>query len=144
MRSCRGMISSSQAMTTTARNSRPLARCMVLIETCPLAVSTRSSRILNERPAAFTAGARTIELRRRADKHSEFVRHHASFGALRNPIADKRRFLALALERPNHGRGAIEHRNRVAPILIVAIHIGSRLGREAGPPECGFGGMCGN
>ena len=31
--SCNGMISSSQAITTTARNSNPLARCMVLIET---------------------------------------------------------------------------------------------------------------
>src|SRR5260370_23645076 len=43
MRSCRGMISSSQAITATARNSRPLARCMVPIETWPLAVSTCSS-----------------------------------------------------------------------------------------------------
>jgi len=33
MRSCEGMISSSQAITTTARNSRPFARCIVLIET---------------------------------------------------------------------------------------------------------------
>ena len=32
MRACKGMISSSQAITTTARNSRPFARCMVPIE----------------------------------------------------------------------------------------------------------------
>ena len=31
MRPCEGMISSSQAMTATARNSRPLARCIVMI-----------------------------------------------------------------------------------------------------------------
>src|SRR3990172_6499079 len=40
------MISSSQAITATARNSSPFARCMVLIETWPPAVSTCSSRIL--------------------------------------------------------------------------------------------------
>ena len=34
-------------MTATARNSNPLARCMVLIETWPLAVSTRSSRTVS-------------------------------------------------------------------------------------------------
>jgi hypothetical protein len=50
-----GNYSSSQAITTTARNSKPLARCMVLIETCPWVVSTCSSRILKARPAAFTA-----------------------------------------------------------------------------------------
>ncbi len=36
----------------TARNSRPFARCMVPIETWPLAVSTRSSRTLKAIPAA--------------------------------------------------------------------------------------------
>jgi hypothetical protein len=56
--SCKGITSSSQAITTTARNSRPLARCMVLIETCPLVVSTCSSKILKVIPASLRA-ART-------------------------------------------------------------------------------------
>ncbi len=32
IRSCNGMISSSQAITTTVRNSKPFAKCIVLIE----------------------------------------------------------------------------------------------------------------
>jgi len=53
--SCKGIISSLQAITTTARNSRPLARCMVLIETCSLVVSKCSSRILKAMPASLKA-----------------------------------------------------------------------------------------
>ena len=131
MRSCKGMISSSQAITTTARNSRPLARCIVLIETCPLAVSTCSSRILKRTPAAFTAARARSSCAARPDKHAEFVRHHARFRAFGNPIADKRRFLALALERANLGRRAVENGNRIAPILAVAIHVGHDRAQKA-------------
>ena len=45
----------SQAITATARNSRPLARCIVLTEIWPLTVSTCSSRTLNGIPASVTA-----------------------------------------------------------------------------------------
>ena len=61
MLSCNGITSSSQAITTTARNSSPFARCMVLIETQPLLVSTCSSRILKVIPDTLTAdSARSI------------------------------------------------------------------------------------
>ena len=55
IRSCKGITSSSQAITATARNSSPLAKCIVLIETCPLVVSTFSSRTLNGNPEFLTA-----------------------------------------------------------------------------------------
>jgi hypothetical protein len=42
MRSCDGIISSSQAMTATERNSRPFARCIVPIETLPGVISMLS------------------------------------------------------------------------------------------------------
>jgi hypothetical protein len=42
----------------------------------------------------------------------------------RSFAADQRGLLALALERVNRWRRAIEHRNRVAPSLAVAIHVG--------------------
>ena len=93
------MISSSQAITATARNSRPLARCMVLIETWPLVVSTCSSRTLNGKPAAFDGGLRAIQLRVGADEHAELVRQHAGLCLLRDPAADCFDLLAFALER---------------------------------------------
>src|SRR5262245_28411025 len=71
MRSCKGMISSSQAITATARNSRPLARCIVPIDTWPLTVSACSSRTLNAipapaaAPAALEIGDRILRARRR-------------------------------------------------------------------------------
>src|ERR1700722_15285178 len=49
------MISSSQAITATARNSNPFAKCMVPIETGPLVVSTLSSRVVNAMRAASAA-----------------------------------------------------------------------------------------
>lgn len=55
IRSWSGMISSSQAITTTARNSSPLARCMVAIGIRPIFVSICSSRIAKKQPAASTA-----------------------------------------------------------------------------------------
>ena len=54
-----------------------------------------------------------------------------------NPVADQRGLLALALERVNRRRRAIEHRNRVAPILSVAIRIGhDRTEKAAEPFSC--------
>ena len=51
MRAYNGMTSSSQAITATARNSRPLAGCMLLIETWSWLVSMPSSKTLNGNPA---------------------------------------------------------------------------------------------
>ena len=58
--------------------------------------------------ASFSASIAVGRPPRRPRRHSEFVRYHAPFGAVRNPIADKRGFLALAFKRANLGRGAIE------------------------------------
>src|SRR5947209_5460803 len=41
IRSCKGIISSSQAITATARNSSPFARCIVAIDILPGDISTR-------------------------------------------------------------------------------------------------------
>jgi hypothetical protein len=45
------------AIATTERNSRPFARCMVLIETPPVAASTFSSSNLKENPLFITAAS---------------------------------------------------------------------------------------
>jgi hypothetical protein len=55
IRFCNGIISSSQVITATARNSNPFAKCMVPIETLPLAVSTLSSSVLNATRSASAA-----------------------------------------------------------------------------------------
>src|SRR5271154_148071 len=72
MRSCSGSTSSSQAMTATARNSSPLARCIVLIATRPLVTSIWSVNSTTEAPLAVTA-ARASQLRLRTDKHADFL-----------------------------------------------------------------------
>ena len=77
MRSCKGMTSSSQAITTTARNSSPLARCMVLIDTWPLAVSNLSSSTLRRSPAPSDRGASPAQFGRRTDEDADLVRHDA-------------------------------------------------------------------
>ena len=72
-----GMTSSSQAITATARNSSPLARCMVLIDRWPLTVSTCSSRILNGSTGLFRGGNGPVTLGRGADEQADLVRQDA-------------------------------------------------------------------
>jgi hypothetical protein len=64
------------------------------------------------------------ELLCRSDEYPKLARQHPGLGVLRDPIADQRCLLALGLERVNRRRRAVEHRNRVAAILSVAIHVG--------------------
>lgn len=69
IRSWSGMTSSSQAITPTARNSSPFARCMVPTETLSGAMSMCSSRILCFIPAFSTAAAaRSIWAAERTNK----------------------------------------------------------------------------
>ena len=130
MRSCSGMTSSSQAMTATARNSRPLARCMVLMETWPpvgldvlVEDLERQARCLDGRPGA-------VELRGRAHEHADLVRQRRPRS--RAPRASRRRRRS---PRPrvssdaDRRRRAVEHRDRVAPVLAVAVDVGD-LGAE--------------
>ena len=82
------MTSSSQAITATARNSSPLARCIVLIETWPVAVSTCSSRTLKGSPCFLAAACARSSWACGPNEEAEFVRQHAGFRTAPRASAD--------------------------------------------------------
>ena len=68
-------------------------------------------------------GLGAVQLRFGSDEHTKLMRQSAGLRPLRNPVADSLDFLAFVPERQNCGRRAIEHGNRVAAILGIAVHV---------------------
>ena len=106
IRSCRGITSSSQAITTTARNSKPLARCMVPIETWPFVVSIFSSSIVNARPL-LKRSTRPIQLCRGSNEHAQFVGHYAFVMPFYKPLADRFALFVEVSQHSNVGGGPL-------------------------------------
>ena len=85
-----------------------------------------------ESQARFLDGSsRPIQLRRGSDEHAELVRQHTGLCAFCNPAADGPGLLTFALERANRRWRAIEHRDRIAPVFAVAVHIGHERAEQA-------------
>ena len=72
----------------------------MLIETCPLVVSTCSSRTLKAMPGCLDGRSRPVQLRRGADEDADLVRQHAVLDLLRDPVADRLDLLALGCRGP--------------------------------------------
>src|SRR5271169_5677844 len=71
----------------------------------------------------FDSGTCTIQLCCRSDKHAKFVRKHTTLGPFCDPSADRLDLLAFILERANHWWRTVEHRDRIAPVLGVAVNV---------------------
>ena len=73
IRSASGRTDSSHAITTTARNPRPLARCIVEIGKTPVETSMRFSRRLHGRPAFFAAAGSFIGSMAQSDDSKTYM-----------------------------------------------------------------------
>lgn len=76
-------------------------------------------------------GSRTVQLRCGSDEYGELVRQHTGPRLFRDPLPDRVDLLALRLERLNRRGRAVEHGDRIAPVLRVAVvlALGACVGR---------------
>ena len=112
------MTSSSQAITATARNSSPLARCMVPMRPGRPVASTLSSSTAERQPACFTAALARVELRRRSGRTRRSRAAARPRQPLGDPAADRLRSPPPARRRSrSSGARPVEHGDRAAPAL---------------------------
>ena len=123
------MTSSSQAATATARNSSPLARCIVPTATDPDTPPDPSSSCTDRMPAACTADSAPLDLLLRPDEHTDCLRRVALALSRPKPVRDGLRLVLRRIERPHLGCRSVEHRDRRSSPLRVAVHVG-QLGRQ--------------
>ena len=96
----------------------------MLIETWPLVGFDVLIENLEWHARLLCRSLRAIQLRCGSNEYAELVWQHACLCVFRDPVADRRDLLVFALERVNRRRRAVEDRNRIAPVLAVAIHVG--------------------
>src|SRR5262249_17755972 len=60
----------------------------------------------------------------------KLVRHYACSCVSRNPTPNCRDFFVFALESLNCRRRSVEDRNRIAPVITVAIHVGDNRAEQ--------------
>lgn len=101
IRSCKGMISSSQAITTTARNSKTSGEMHGADSNIPAHCLNMFIENLVGETCRPDCGFSAIDLRFGADKHTEPVRLHAVLGTFVYPLADCLNFFAFVSQGVN-------------------------------------------